>query len=307
MDRVSSTSTNPLAGSPEGRRDNLADVKPQPQPQPRPKTQLRPQLWPQLRPQLQPQSQLQLQPQPQPQPQPRTQPKPGTAADLGRWSFVTELRGAGNSGPKIRTTTMAIQQTAEVKVGQDTTLKVTGRVIGYDAGRNGAGTDYRVAGELTQTLHRTPGATYTARVTAGVNLRQQQRPSFSDNGSIDLALTFNGEWKTGPRTSFFAEVIALQSFAATNQVRGSVRVGATWKPDAGTSVTAYVAGEVRGDQNGSGQTAFMQIAGVNAAVKVGKDVQIGVAVSNTFNGVGSVTTAINNTGFTGSGFVKFDF
>ena len=194
---------------------------------------------------------------------------------------------------------MRIEQTATVKLDPMTTLRVSGQVTGYDAGRNGAGTDYRAAVNVNRTLSSTPGATYTAGVTAGVNLRQQQRPSFSDNPSIDVAVNFKGEWKTDPRTSVFAEVIATQSFAAPNQARGRLTVGATWKPDPSTSVTAYVAGEIRQNQTGSraGEvTSVIRQVGFDASIKVGEKVDFVLNVANTSGGPGSVLTPGLNDG-----------
>ena len=189
---------------------------------------------------------------------------------------------------------MRIEQTATVKLDPMTTLRVSGQVTGYDAGRNGAGTDYRAAVNVNRTLSSTPGATYTAGVTAGVNLRQQQRPSFSDNGSIDVALNVKGEWKTDSRTSFFAEGILTQSFAATNQARGSVRVGATWKPDPNTSVTAYVAGETRSGPRAREVTSFLQV-GVDASLKVDEKVDLVLNLGNTSGGPGSrLTPGLND-------------
>ena len=120
-------------------------------------------------------------------PQPRARPAPrGTAADLGRPSYRTDLQWAGGNGPKSSTSTVSIQQTVKVKVDPNTTATGTLRVLGY-GGRNGVqGTDYRAAVGVNRTLPSAPGTKYTVDVTAGANLRQQQSPSFSDNPSFDV-------------------------------------------------------------------------------------------------------------------------
>ena len=242
-------------------------------------------------------------------PQPRARPAPrGTAADLGRPSYRTDLQWAGGNGPKSSTSTVSIQQTVKVKVDPNTTATGTLRVLGY-GGRNGVqGTDYRAAVGVNRTLPSAPGTKYTVDVTAGANLRQQQSPSFSDNPSFDVTLTGRGEWKASPGTTVFAEASAKEVLAATSQARGRLTVGAVWKPDAGTSVSAFAAGEVRVDQSGAraGQaTSFMRTVGVDVSVGLGQDTQLVVGAAHTWGGAGSSTTPMDNDGLSGKVLVRF--
>ena len=220
----------------------------------------------------------------------------------------TDLQWAGGNGPKSSTSAVSIQQTFKTKVDPNTTATGTLRVIGY-GGRDGVkGTDYRGAIGITRTLPSAPGTKYTVDVTAGASLNQRQSPSFSDNPSFDVTLTGRGEWKASPGTTVFAEASAKEVLAATSQARGRLTVGAVWKPDAGTSVSAFAAGEVRVDQSGAraGQaTSFMRTVGVDVSVGLGQDTQLVVGAAHTWGGAGSSTTPMDNDGLSGKVLVRF--
>lgn len=226
----------------------------------------------------------------------------GKAADLGRPSYRTDLQWAGGNGPTSSTSAVSVQQNVKVPLDQNTTATGAVRVLGY-GGRNGVqGVQYRGAVGVNRTLTSAPGSKYTVDATAGVELRQQQRPTLSDNLSFDVALAGRGEWKTSPATTVFAELSAKQVLAGTNQGRGRAMLGAVYKPPGSdTAVTAWVAGEGRLNQNGpsAGRGSFFGTVGVDAAFGIGKGTQVIVGVSHTAGGPGSATTPSDNDGLAG--------
>ena len=245
----------------------------------------------------------QSQSRPQPQPQPRTRPAAvrGTAADLGKFITKFDLKWAGGNGPNSSVSTVSVQQTTKVLVAPNTTVTETFRVLGY-GGRNGVqGTAYNATVGVNRTLPSAPKTKTTVDATVGVELRQQQRPTFNDNLAVDVALTYRGEWQVSDRVALFSDVSAKQVFAATSQARFRSTVGATYTtPDKNIAVTAYAAGECRIDEVGPrasrATTPFMRTVGADLSFGIGQGNKVVVGVANTWGGAGSSITPSSNEG-----------